>query len=540
MSLPLFRFSLKTRLLTDLSELQYVCKLSKYHLISHFSHSFIEKSTTLYYNSLLMKKTRVRFAPSPSGFLHIGGARTALFNYLYAKKMNGEFILRVEDTDRERSDIKSVKAILSSLKWLGLDWDEGPQVGGEYGPYFQSERREIYREFAEKLLNENKAYRCFCAPEDLKRRRERAQMEGKPFRYDKRCLKLSESEVDENLSRDVPYALRLNIPDEGETTFLDLIRGRMEFKNIELEDIIILRSDKTPTYNFAVVVDDYLMNISHIIRGDDHLSNTPKQLWVYGALDADIPEFAHVPLILGPDRKRLSKRHGATSVSVYEEEGYLPEAVFNYISLLGWSPGDDREKMSREEIISAFSIDGISKSSSVFDVEKLEWLNGLYIREKDNDEILPLLKEQLINAGVDEEVLETDWGREVMLVEVDKLKKLSDIVSLTSYFFKDDYPYEEKGLKKHILKEPKLNILKELLKKLKDEEQFDKESIEAHIRGLADEMDISAGKVIHPTRMALTGRTYGPGLFELMELLGREKCIERIERTIDKFEPVLE
>jgi glutamyl-tRNA synthetase len=482
-----------------------------------------------------MSEIRVRFAPSPSGFLHIGGARTALFNYLFAKNKDGKFILRIEDTDRERSDLESVKAILNSLKWLGIEWDEGPEINGNYGPYFQSERHSIYTKYAEKLLENNKAYRCFCTPDDLQQRREKAQKENKPFKYDKRCLHLSPDEVKARLKEETPYAIRLNIPDEGETVFNDLVWGETVFKNSELEDIVILRSNGNPTYNFAVVVDDYIMRISHIIRGEDHLSNTPKQLQIYIALDMKIPEFAHVPLILGTDKKRLSKRHGATSVGAYKEMGYLQEAVFNYIALLGWSPGDNREKMSRDELIKAFSIKGISKSPSIFDIEKLEWLNSNYIREKNDDELLPLLKKHLQKENIPEDVLESEWGEKVMLVEKDKLKKLSDITELTSFFFNNKYDYDEKGLKKHILKGGNIEILQKLLKQLKADEKISLESLEDIVRNLAKELDISAGKVIHPTRMAVSGKTSGPGLFEMMALLGKKRCIERIERTINEY-----
>ena len=496
----------------------------------------------------MCKDVRVRFAPSPTGYLHVGGARTALFNYLFARHNDGDFILRIEDTDRERSDIELVNAILDGLNWLGLEYDEGPVVGGNYGPYFQSERKGIYSKYIEILKEKGSLYPCFCTPEELAKRREECQKRGKPYRYDRRCRQLSKVEIERRMREGIPYALRILTPDDGETAFDDMIRGRVSFKNSELDDPIVVRSDGSPTYNFCVVVDDHLMEITHVIRGEDHLSNTPKQILVYNALGWEVPVFAHVPLILGPDRKRLSKRHGATSISAYRDDGYLPCAMFNFLSLLGWSAGEDREIMSKDEIIERFSIEGISRSPAIFDVDKLKWMNGHYIREMDENEFVVLAERQLINNGVDldswKEREGEQWVKQVILIEKEKMKRMTDIFYLTEFFFNDELEYEARGVKKHLSKpESKLMLLKVLdgLEGLDERAFYPADEggaldiLEDVIRGVAESEGVSAGKVIHPVRVAISGRTSGPGLFEMMYLLGKKRCVERINVALDRF-----
>jgi glutamyl-tRNA synthetase len=494
---------------------------------------------------------RVRFAPSPTGFLHVGGARTALFNYLFARHNNGEFILRIEDTDKERSDIELVRVILDGLSWLGLNCDEGPEVGGDYGPYFQSERKEIYKKHIEILREKGLLYPCFCSPEELEERRTIAQRERRAYKYERRCLNLTRDEIDRNLASGVPYALRLFTQDEGETEFDDIIRGHVSFKNIEIDDFIVTRSDGSPTYNFCVVVDDHLMEITHVIRGEDHISNTPKQILLYKAFGWEPPLFAHVPLIHGQDRKRLSKRHGAVSVSAYKDDGILPEAMFNFLALLGWSSGDDTEIMSRENIIGRFTIEAVSRSPAIFDTDKLIWMNGHYIRTIiDEERFISLAEEELTKAVIDLEYWRDregdDWVRQVILIEREKMKKMTDIVYLTEFFFTDGIYYDPNAVNKYLKSDEARIILKKLINRFDsptEDDHFYPNSdnlaiprIEYALKWVAAQLGgISLGRVIHPTRVAISGRTSGPGLFEMMWLLGRKRCVKRLKTAIDKF-----
>ncbi|MFY9204018.1 MAG: glutamate--tRNA ligase, partial [Limnochordia bacterium] len=334
-----------------------------------------------------MNQVRVRFAPSPTGYLHVGGARTALFNYLYAKHHHGVFVLRIEDTDLARSTEASTRAILDSMAYLGLDWDEGPEKGGDYGPYFQSQRLELYKEYAEKLLSMGRAYECYCTPEELDQIRQEAAAQGRDPKYDGRCRNLTDTQRREFVRQGRKPVIRFKADFEGTTLVDDLIRGQVIFDNNQLDDFVIIKSDGMPTYNFAVVIDDALMRITHVIRGEDHLSNTPKQIQIYQALGFAVPQFAHIPMILGPDRTRLSKRHGATSVGQFQEEGYLAEAMVNYLALLGWAYDDSQTIFSKTELIEKFSLSKVSKNPAVFDLAKLQWMNGVYIRELSLDEL---------------------------------------------------------------------------------------------------------------------------------------------------------
>ncbi len=439
-------------------------------------------------NLKLKDMVRVRFAPAPTGFLHIGSARTALFNWLFAKHSNGAFILRIEDTDRERSKDEYLQEILSSLKWLGMNWDEGP--------YFQTKRLEIYRDYAERLLKGGKAY----------------EEEGKIG---------SEK------------AIILRMPKEN-LRVVDLIHGPMEFDLSLQKDLVLMKSDGYPAYNFACVVDDYETKITHVIRGDDHISNTPKQLTVYQALGIQPPEFAHIPLILGTDRSRMSKRHGATSISEYREMGFLPDALVNYISLLGWAPADNREIMSPDEIIKEFSLERVGKAGAVFDINKLTWMNGEYIKVKNTAELAELLILRLKEKGC----LKDAFDRE-RLVEVVKLlqvrsKTLEELADSASLFFADKIEYDEEAVKSVLAKEgvkSKLNLLIERFSAL---EPFDLKNIEICVRNLATELGIKAADLIHPIRVSVTGRTVGPGLFETVALLGKEKTIARLKDALKK------
>lgn len=468
---------------------------------------------------------RVRFAPSPTGYLHIGGARTAIFNWLFARHHQGTFLLRIEDTDFARSDPKMVEAIYDGLNWLGLDWDEEP--------IFQSQRMETYRQVALQLIEQEQAYFCYCSKEKLDQQRQSGGEGERTFRYDGHCRNISASERKKLEAEGVSKAVRFKV-EAGKTSFSDEVHGSLTINNDEIDDFIILRSDGIPTYNFAVVVDDHDMEISHVIRGDDHLSNTPKQIMLYQALSWQQPLFAHVPLILGSDKKRLSKRHGATSISEYESAGYLPEAMLNFLSLLGWSPGDDREIMAKSELIESFALNGIGKKSAVFDEAKLIWMNGEYISRMSDDDLLqrvfPILQQQ--QAFAESKFSESYVNKTLSLLKP-KIKKITDFANLGFYFFKDPEQYDEAAVKKYWQDDFVSNRLKAVVDRLIKLDEFDAEQIESSIRNLAEESGISAAKLIHPIRLALTGFGVSPGLFELMEVLGKQVVLRRINIAID-------
>ncbi|MBC7218228.1 MAG: glutamate--tRNA ligase [Candidatus Caldatribacterium sp.] len=480
---------------------------------------------------------RVRFAPSPTGFLHLGGARTALFNWAFARKHRGVFILRIEDTDLTRSTEESVQVILESLKWLGLFWDEGPEVGGPYGPYFQSQRLHFYREYAEKLRDAGFAYECFCTPEELKARKEEVIAQGGSWRYDRRCLNLSAKEKEAFRREGRKPVLRFRIP-EGTTTFIDMLRGEVTFDNDELDDFVIMKSDGMPTYNFACVVDDALMRITHVIRGDDHISNTPRQVLLYKALGFPCPEFAHIPMILGKDRTRLSKRHGSPSVTYYRDMGYLPEAMVNYLARLSWATGEEeKEIFTREEIIERFSLDQVTKHAAVFDLDKLNWMNGVYLRSADPQRLRDILVDILKRNGVVEdrdctpEFLE--YCTKVVLLMRERIRYVAQILEEATYFFTEDYPYDGEAVEAVLRKEGVPEILQVSSELLAGLQTFDAATIEAAIRAEAERRGKKAAEFIHPLRVAVSGKRVGPGLFELLEVLGRKRVLARIARTLE-------
>jgi glutamyl-tRNA synthetase len=444
---------------------------------------------------------RVRFAPSPTGHLHIGGARTALFNYLFARRHSGTFILRVEDTDQERSTPESVQGILDSLRWLGLEWDEGPGIGGGEGPYFQSERKDIYRGELNRLLEEGKAYSCFCTPADLAARREDAKAQGKSPGYDGRCRRLSEKDREEYRRQGRPMAVRLAVP-EGETGWSDLVRGRVTFRNDQFGDFIIRKSDGFPTYHFAVVVDDAAMGISHVIRGDDHISNTPRHLMLFEALGYAPPLFAHVPIILGSDGGRLSKRHGATSIGQYREEGYLPEAMVNYLALLGWSTSESRQTFTLEELIAEFDIPRVSKSSATFDPEKLLWLNNYHYLQLPAAERAKRLLPWWEKGGMEAGAKDAAWLEKVVDIVGDRVKLLPDICQYSEFFFRDVEPgeAERKIMKKA---EKIVPVLKKVMERFAALEPFAEAGIEAAIKEEAEAAGVGLGKIIQPIRVAV-------------------------------------
>lgn len=499
---------------------------------------------------------RVRFAPSPTGYLHLGGARTALFNWLFAKRKGGTFILRIEDTDKVRSTDEAVLAIIRGLEWLGMNWDEGPKITidqhkvvieevGKHKPYFQMKRLELYRKYAEKLIEDGKAYRCYCLPEELEEMRKKASQEKRPPKYDGRCRSLIGGDENRYIDEGRKPVVRFKTPQEGVTEFEDIVRGKVSFQNNLLDDFVMLKSSGSPIYNFAVVVDDHEMEISHVIRGDDHISNTPRQILLYEALGWKKPQFAHVPMILGSDGSRLSKRHGATSLEYYENEGYLPEAMVNYLALLGWATEDSQQIFDIEELKEKFSLERCAKSAAIFDLQKLLWMNGEYIRKMKPDELtteaLPfIIKENLVQGDTDEEVRQ--WVENVLTeaisLEQEKIKLLKDIPYLISYMLKEDLENEdyEEEVKEKVLK---VSGVKQILSDCRDRlvklEDFSEEKIEKEVRSYAKESDKKTGKVFHPIRVAVSGRTRGPGLFALLSFLGKERVLKRIEYTIKNF-----
>ncbi|MBM4140711.1 MAG: glutamate--tRNA ligase [Nitrospira sp.] len=472
------------------------------------------------------EQVRVRFAPSPTGQLHIGGARTALYNWLYARHHKGTFILRIEDTDRTRSTEEYINAIIEGMKWLGLDWDEGP--------YRQTDRFDVYKSYADKLFAEGKAYYCYCSPEKLEQRRQEALAQGKPLKYDGRCRnRESVQEFKDSRIQGKNAAIRFKMPQEGETVVHDLIRGRIVFENVQLDDLIIIRSDGTPTYNFTVVVDDVDMNITHVIRGDDHLNNTPKQIHIYAALGYEIPLFAHLPMILGADKTRLSKRHGATSVTAYKEMGFLPDALVNYLVRLGWSHGD-QEVFTRDELIQYFSFENIGKSAAVFNPEKLLWLNSHYIIKSASEKLAELVIPFLIKQGIIEEgqSLNKEWLSKAITSLKERSKTLIELAHLLRYYIAEDVEYNEKA-KSKFLNEKSRDLLIELKDKLTDIREFSVEEIEKVFRTIIEKHNVKLGNLAQPVRVALTGGTESPGIFEVLEIVGKEKTLKRLEKAIE-------
>jgi glutamyl-tRNA synthetase len=477
---------------------------------------------------------RVRFAPSPTGYLHVGGARTALFNWLYARRHGGTFLLRIEDTDAERSSAEMVTGILDGLRWLGIDWDEGPEVGGPHAPYFQAQRLTRYQSAAARLVDEKQAYYCYCSADRLRGERERAEARGEAWMYDRACLALPAETIAAHEAAGTPRAIRFKVP-EGRTFFDDLVHGRIEVDNTTLEDFVILRSDRYPTYHLSVVVDDVEMEITEVIRGDDHISNTPKHLLLFAALHAPAPRFAHVPLILGQDKKRLSKRHGATSVMEYARAGYLPDAMVNFLALLGWSPGGDRELMSRSELIQAFALEGISGGNAVFNAEKLDWMNGLYIMALSPERLVACVAPLLAESGVWSGGAENSaWLSRLLELLRPRAKRLADFVQQAAPFLTEHLEYEPDAVRKHLALPGVRDHVHALTAALETTSPFDEPHVETAVRGTAAERGIKAGELIHATRLALTGRATSPGIFEVIVLLGRDRTIARL-RQLEAF-----
>jgi glutamyl-tRNA synthetase len=498
------------------------------------------------------RKVRVRFAPSPTGYPHIGNIRTALFNWLFARHSKGSFIVRIEDTDVTRKVKGAVKDILDSLRWLGIDWDEGPEVGGEYGPYVQSKRLHLYRKHVQQLLDRGHAYKCYCSPEQLAQMRaEMAERKESMRTYDRRCRNLSQEERDKLEAQNPSSVVRFKIRLDERTSFKDLIKGEVTFDNNTLDDFVLLKSDGYPTYHLANVVDDHLMQISHVLRADEWLSSTPRHILLYEALGYEPPLFAHLPMILGRDRSKLSKRHGATSITEYRKQGYLPQAMMNFLALLGWSLDDKTELFTKEELVQNFSIERISKTAAIFDRGKLDWMNGFYIRKDaivevptataDAEGLPPVSADFVVRLW---EALDNDLPPEVRrptkdYVEqiapliVERLKTLKEAAESFGFFFADELVYDtDLLLGKKLTKDSAVVGLEAALEKLRDI-SFDASSLEFVLRSLAAELGLKTGEFFGLLRVAITGRTAAPPLFETMAVLGKDRCLKRIKAALD-------
>ena len=461
---------------------------------------------------------KVRFAPSPTGFLHIGGVRTALFNWLYAKNHGGKFVLRIEDTDLSRSTEESIEEILESMRWLGLDWDEGP--------FRQTERQEIYSQKVEQLLSAGKAYHCYCTPEELDRKRSEAQKAGNKPKYDGTCRERPDS------PEGAPSVIRFKAPIEGTVVVEDLLRGKVVFDIAELDDVIIQRTDGTPTYNFVVVVDDSEMGITHVIRGDDHLSNTPRQCLLYDALDFKRPQFSHISMILGQDKSRLSKRHGATSALAYRDMGYLPDAMINYLARLGWSHGD-QEIFSRDELIKYFSFDSVNTSAAIFDADKLSWVNEQYIQSTPPEELAQHLEPHLVKTGI----LSGDHGlspqeiAKVIPCLNQRAKTLVEMAEKSAFFFKKEVEFDEKARNKFLTEDAR-PLLEKVIAEFSTLDDFSAENIETLFKKIVEEEGMKLGKLAQPIRVALTGTTVSPGIYDVILLLGKEETLKRLQNVV--------
>ena len=479
----------------------------------------------------MAQEVRVRFAPSPTGEPHIGNVRTALFNWLYARRLGGKFVVRVEDTDRQRFVEGATEAVLDSLRWLGLDWDEGPEVGGPFAPYFQSQRLQLYRDAAARLVESDNAYPCYCSRSRLEEMRAEQQEESQTTGYDRRCRDLSAGECRDHEAQGIVPVVRFKMPLSGTTTVHDLIRGEVTWQNQLLDDLIVVKSDGYPTYHLANVVDDHLMEISHVLRAEEWLPSSPRHVLIYRALGYEPPQFAHLPMILGPDRSKLSKRHGATSVLEYRDAGYLPEAMVNFLSLLGWSLDDKTDIISRDDLIANISLERIGKSGAIFDGEKLLWMNGAYIRQMGEDELadklVPFLEAEFADGT---HGLEREYVRRIVPLVRERLTTLGEAPRSLSYFFQDSVVYERELLMQKGMDEERtiagLGRARDVIKELGE---FDSSSIEGALRSTAQELGLSGRQLFGALRVAVTGRTAAPPLFETMDVLGKVRCLERID-----------
>ena len=486
----------------------------------------------------MTNSVRVRYAPSPTGYPHVGNIRTALFNWLFARHHGGSFIVRIEDTDVTRKVRGAVKGILDGLRWLGLDWDEGPEVGGKYAPYFQSQRLEIYSETAQRLISQGDAYYCYCSTQRLKEMRAEQVGRKQPPGYDRLCRHLTQEERAQKEAEGITPVVRFKTPLGGQTRFNDLIRGEVVFDNNTLDDFILLKSDGYPTYHLANVVDDHLMEITHVLRAEEWLSSTPRHLLLYRALGFEPPQFAHLPMLLGTDRSKLSKRHGAVSITEYREQGYLPEAMVNFLALLGWSLDDKTELMSREELIQSFSLERISRTAAIFNRDKLNWMNGVYIRSLTADEFFEAVEPYLMmNIPAGEALISSEeYVRDILPLVQERARTLAEVAELAQFFFIDQLDYEP-GLLigKNMSRQSAIQALKAAQQRLSQLEAFDAGSLEALLRPLAVELGLKTGQLFGTLRVAVTGRTAAPPLFQTMAVLGKERCLRRIEAALARL-----
>ncbi|MBU8685628.1 glutamate--tRNA ligase [Bacillus haynesii] len=481
-------------------------------------------------------EVRVRYAPSPTGHLHIGNARTALFNYLFARSQGGKFIIRIEDTDRKRNIEGGEQSQLNYLKWLGIDWDESVDVGGEYGPYRQSERNDIYKTYYKELLEKGLAYKCYCTEEELEKEREEQAARGEMPRYSGKCRNLTKEEQEKLEAEGRQPSIRFKVPQGEVISFNDIVKGEISFETDGIGDFVIVKKDGTPTYNFAVAVDDYLMKMTHVLRGEDHISNTPKQIMIYNALGWDIPAFGHMTLIVNENRKKLSKRDESIIqfIEQYEELGYLPEALFNFITLLGWSPVGEEELFTKEQFIEIFDVNRLSKSPAVFDTHKLKWVNNQYVKKLDLDQVIELTVPHLQKAGkVSEELLgsEQEWVRKLISLYQEQLSYGAEIVELTELFFKDDIQYNREA--RTVLEEEQVpEVLRVFAEKLEQLDSFTADEIKASIKAVQKETGHKGKKLFMPIRVATTGQTHGPELPQSIELLGKDTVLKRLNNII--------
>jgi glutamyl-tRNA synthetase len=483
------------------------------------------------------RPVRVRYAPSPTGFPHVGNIRTALFNWLFARHTGGKFIVRIEDTDVARTVPGAIEAILDSLRWLGLDWDEGPQIGGDHAPYFQSQRLPAYQEAAERLIKEGQGYNCYCSSERLEAMRSEQQKMKLPTGYDRHCRCITEGEQSRFISGGIKPVVRFKTPLEGQTRFQDLLRGEVVFENSTIDDFVLLKSDGYPTYHLANIVDDHLMEISHVLRAEEWLSSTPRHIMLYRALGYEPPLFAHMPMILGPDRSKLSKRHGATALTEYRELGYLPETILNFLALLGWSLDEKTELFSRQQLVESFSLERVSRTAAIFNKDKLDWMNGVYIRGLSLDDftkrVLPFLERDLPPEV--ERPLDERYIKAIAPLIKERAKTLAEVADLVFFFYQEYLHYDSVDL---LIKGADFQLTRDAYihaKKIIEMTPFNAEELEKAFRALADMLKLKPGQLFASLRIAMTGRSVSPPLFQTMEALGEDRVQDRIRNAIDKL-----
>lgn len=478
------------------------------------------------------KTPRVRFAPSPTGYLHVGGLRTALYNYLFAKKNGGEFILRIEDTDQNRFVEGAVENLIDTMSWVGLEYDEGPNKEGSVGPYFQSKRLELYKKYAEQLIDQGDAYRCFCTPERLTQLREEQQKAKLPqAKYDKHCLHLSKEEIEKNIADGKPHIVRLNVKAGQNVVITDIVRDKVEFTRDVIDDQVLIKTDGFPTYHMANVVDDHLMGITHVIRGEEWLSSTPKHILLYDALGWKLPQFAHLPLLLNADRSKLSKRQGDVAVEDYKAKGYLKEALLNFIALLGWSTSDNDEFFNLDELIEKFSLERVHKAGAIFNVEKLDWINAEHLRKKDKHEILVMLRAELANSKYKSLALTDEYLLLIIEAMLERVSFVKEYVDNSPYFFERPTSYDEAVVKKR-WKDDSVELLEKYVVELEKMKNPVKANYETELKKVAEEAECGAGRIIHPVRLATSGVGIGPGVYDLLFILGKDEVITRIKDAL--------